>query len=515
MSANILVLNMGMKSIRSIIFNQAGDKIATSSIPIETQLSEDFVTQNPDEWWEKARCVIQDSVSRASGVNIDYMTVTTSAACLAYVDSNGNSLGPCIMVSDKRAKKESLYMAGLDSFKKMSAKTGVSPDSYYLIPKTLWIKNNQPEIYSKIHKLLTPNDFLIYKMTGKYVIDYINAQKWYYNVQEKSYPMDLLKDVGINANLLPEVVTPGTCVGTIAENCAKELGLPKSIKVIATTYDAICSFVGSGAAEEGEASDVSGTVTVFRTATKQNLKSVNSKIQLIPFNTVGDNESFNIVGGSNNLGGGLIEWVKQCYYINEKYPYELMEKDAGESSLGAGGVIFLPYLLGERAPIWDYDARGVFFGLERMHTRKEMTRAVFESSGFIDMDMIKAIEENGVSVNTIRVSGGLARLNLISQIKADITGKEILVLSEFETTSTGAAIIALCGQGVYSSLKEACDVFAQIRMIIKPNKRNHEKYLRVYDLFKQTYASLKDLFPKRMELARSLYNNEHVKIENL
>lgn len=222
-----------------------------------------------------------------------------------------------------------------------------------------------------------------------------------------------------------------------------------------------------------------------------------------------------IAGGSNNLGGGLVEWVKQCYYINEKYPYELMEKDAGESSIGAGGLIFLPYLLGERAPLWDYNARGVFFGLERTHTRKEMTRAVFESTGFIDLDMIHALEEQGVGVDTIRVSGGLARINLVSQIKADVTGKEVHVLSEFETTASEAAVIAFCGQQVFSSLHEAAEAFAKVRMVIRPDRKNHEQYLRIYGLYKETYESLRGLFPKRMELVRSLYGGKHVKIENL
>ncbi len=192
-----------------------------------------------------------------------------------------------------------------------------------------------------------------------------------------------------------------------------------------------------------------------------------------------------------------------------------MEKDAGEASLGAGGVIFLPYLLGERAPIWDSSARGVFFGLERMHTRKEMTRAVFESTGFIDLDMISAIEETGLKINKIRLSGGLARLNLISQIKADITGKEVEVLSEFETTATGAAMMALFGQGIYDSLQEAAEKFVRVRMIIRPDPRNHEKYQKLYQLYKETYSTLKPLFPKRMRLAEKLYGNKRIKIENL
>ena len=171
--------------------------------------------------------------------------------------------------------------------------------------------------------------------------------------------------------------------------------------------------------------------------------------------------------------------------------------------------------MGERAPIWDSSARGVFFGLERMHTRKEMTRAVFESTGFIDMDMINAIEETGLKINRIRLSGGLARLNLISQIKADITGKEVEVLSEFETTATGAAMMALYGKGIYGSLAEAAEKFVKVRMIIRPDQKNHEKYQELYQLYKETYSTLKPLFPKRMMLTYQLYGKKRINIENL
>ena len=300
-------------------------------------------------------------------------------------------------------------------------------------------------------------------------------------------------------------------MGRIQEKAAKETGLSTATQVIVSTYDAICSFVGSGVAEKGEASDVSGTVTVFRAVSDRCLWEDLDGIQQIPYYEGG----LHIVGGSNNLGGGLIEWVKQCYYQNETLPYERMEKDATEASIGAGGLVFLPYLLGERAPIWDGNARGVFFGLERMHTRKEMTRAVFESTGFIDLDMIAAIEKTGTKVTSIRLSGGLARIHLISQIKADITGREVQVLSEFETTATGAAMIALYGQKVYASLKEAANAFVQVRMMIRPNRKNQEMYKELYQLYKETYQTVKPLFPKRMELTEKLYRNKRIKIENL
>lgn len=506
----ILVLNMGMKSIRSIIFDCEGNKLASAALPIETSLSDERVTQDPFEWWDKAKKVIREAADAAE-TKIDYITVTTSSACLVYVDQEGEALAPCIMVSDKRAVRESDLLKQNDLFGKVKQTTGLDADPYLMIPKALWVKENQKELFDRTYKFLSPNDYLIAKLTGNYVTDYVNALKWHYDPENKIYPCDLLRAIGISPELLPEVVPTGEYVGNLEESAAREMGLCASVKVITSTYDAICSFIGSGVLKDGEASDVSGTVTVFRAASGKKIQAPLTKIQQIPYYEA----DLHIVGGSNNLGGGLIEWVKQCYYQNELFPYELMEKDAGEAPLGAGGVIFLPYLLGERAPIWNYSARGVFFGLERMHTRKEMTRAVFESAGFIDLDMIAAIEETGMQVKTIRLSGGLARLNLISQIKADITGREVQVLSEFETTATGAAMIALYGQGVYASLEEAAEQFVQVRMFIRPDKKNHKKYLELYDLYKDTYHTLKPLFPKRMELTKKLYGKKGVKIENL
>ncbi len=507
----ILVLNMGMKSIRSIIFDEEGNKLASSSIPIETSLKGEAVTQNPSEWWEKACTVIKESCLETGSIHIDFLTVTSSSSCLVCVDRDGEALMPCMMVSDKRARLESESMKSFPSYRMVKEQTGLSMDPSLMLPKVMWVKNNEKEIFARTFRFLSPNDYLTAKFTGRYVTDYMNAQKWHYNIEKREYPVSLLAEAGISSKRLPEVLSPGEYAGSITESASEQTGLSHSTKVVLSAYDAICSFIGSGAGREGDASDVSGTVTVFRAVSGNKIEPAPDRIQQLPYYEGG----LHIVGGSNNMGGGLIEWVKQCYYQNEALPYERMEKDAGEAALGAGGIIFLPYLLGERAPIWDCDARGVFFGLERMHTRKEMTRAVFESTGFIDLDMIAAIEEAGIKVNSVCLSGGLARIGLISQMKADITGREMKVLSEFETTASGAAMMAFYGQGVYRTLQEAAKHFVKIRMVICPDMRNHKKYSELYRLYKETYRTLKPLFPKRMEITERLYGKKRIKIENL
>lgn len=507
---NALVLNMGMKSIRSIVFSETGEKLGTAACPVQTILNAECVEQDPNEWWAKAAQVIRASLVDVGKENIDYITVTASSSCLVCVDKNGDSLDKCIMVSDRRAVAETEKIKNAQSYLEMG-KTVWGLEASFMLPKILWIKNNKPEIYENTHKFLSPNDFLIGKMTNEFFTDIFNAQKYLYDLNKNSYPIALIKELGLKTESFPEVVSPGKIIGKLTEKACDFLGLSRRTSVVLSTYDAICSFFGSGVSEEGEASDVSGTVTVFRALSKKTSLKPSASIFVTPY----QEQNLTIVGGSNNLGGGLIEWVKQCYYLNEQYPYEVMEKDANNAKIGSDGLIFLPYLLGERAPVWNNDARGVFFGLERTHTRNEMTRAVFESAGFIDLDMIKAIEDTGIKITRIRLSGGLARIDLVSQIKSDITGRDVLVLSEFETTAAGAAMLVFIGVGVFDDLKQASDIFASVRMVIKSNGANHAKYQKLYTLYKDCYENMKDLFKKRSEMVAQIYQKHEIRIENM
>lgn len=508
---NVMVINMGLKSIRCIIFNQNGLKLGGASQPINTAINDRRVEQDPIEWWEKAQNVMARAITDSCVNRIDYITVTTSASCLVCIDSEGEPLGKAFMISDKRAETEAEYIKQQVEFIEVKEKTGIDMSVSLMLPKILWVKRYLPEIFDKAACFVSPNDYLIQKMCGICVTDYFNAAKYHYDIQSKRYPVKLLQKLDIPAKKLPKVFNIGECIGRINPGLAEKININDDAKIVLSSYDAICSFVGSGVTEDGEASDVSGTVTVFRTLSRNSNLQRNGKIYNIPFYQ----EGAQIVGGSNNLGGGLIEWVKQCYYQKEEYPYEIMEKDAGESEIGARGLIFLPYLLGERTPLWDDNARGVFFGLERMHMRKDMTRAVFESTGFIDLNIIEAIHEAGVDIQSVRLSGGLARINLISQIKADVLGTDVMVLSEFETTASGAAMMVLLGQGEYGSLKQIAEKFAIIRMIIKPNMENHKKYSYIYQLYKDTYCTLKELFVARMQMLEKIRSDREVQIENL
>ena len=203
---NVLVINMGMKSIRSIIFDENGHKLSSAARPLTTAINDTRVEQDPSEWWEKGLLSMKEAVRDAGIKNIDYITVTTSASCLICVDPSGNPIGNALMVSDKRAVKEAEYIKNTSEFKEVFRDTGLDMSVSLMLPKILWIKNNEPEIFEKSSYFLTPNDFIIMKLCGEAVTDYLDAIKYHYNIDTKEYPEKLLNTLGISSKDLVDKI---------------------------------------------------------------------------------------------------------------------------------------------------------------------------------------------------------------------------------------------------------------------------------------------------------------------
>jgi xylulokinase len=472
---NGLILNLGFKGIRAIIFDSKGKKISASHRKVNTYLNKDLVEQNPNEWWYEGLICIKEVLNQQP--DIDFITITASSGCLAPTDNKGKSLTRAIMVADKRAKDEAEYIGKLKSFQGLPYR----PDPTLMIPKILWIKNNLPEVFEKTSKFLSPNDFFIFQMTNEFVIDELNATK-YFTVNNK-YPDDLLQEIGIEKNLLPGIKPVGTVL-KLSDHFVSEIGLNKKVPLVLTTYDAICALFGVCTNEDGEACDMSGTVTSMRILTDKNLKDNETRIFSQKFNDK------NIIGGSNNLGGGLIEWLLHTFYAEDEYH----ELETLKTHLSAKtGLLFLPYLLGERAPLWDAKIRGAFLGIERFHTKQDLARAVLESAAFVLRHLLEIIEENDIPVSKIYASGGLSKIDLVNQIKADVTGKDVFKVKETEATSVGAYILARKALDKDFDPKE----FIEIEKVYKPDESNKEIYAKAYELFKIAYNGLRDFHKKR------------------
>lgn len=513
----ILVFNLGLKSIRAIIFDANGRRVSTASQRVNSRLSGDWVEQDAGEWREKLFQVGRSAMDNANvRAGIRYVTVSCSASCLVPTDESIEPTGRVIMVSDRRAANQGRRIGAHPLFQELAARCGYSSSQYSQMARMLWLKENDPDTFARTKKFLAPNDFLIALLTGgQTVTDTLNAEKAYYDPQADAYPTALYEAFDLTVDTLPKCVPIGTNIGAMSADIAAQMGISTRPDVIVGTYDAICSVFGTGVSAPGQVCDVSGTVTSVRMYSDKAFVDPKARIASQYFPPA---EGY-LIGGSNNLGGGLIEWAKSCFYKDSLNPYELMQTESvgGDISFGAthSGIVFLPHLLGARAPSWNGDARGVFFGIERHHDRGDLMRAIFESIGFSIRDFLEVFQESSTKPDMITASGGLAKIMIANEIKATITGLPYHFMDEFESTSLGSAIIVMCATGAFASYAEACRATVATRQIFLPRRNDQAYYEDMYNIYRELSTTVDPLFPKRRNIIDEHRINNVEYIENL
>ncbi len=495
MTVATCVLNLGLKSMRAAVFDMDGRRLAIAYRPIESRMGEGQVEQDPEDWWRAALETMDEVLAdRALAATVRRITTTTSAGCLVAMDAAGDPLRPGIMISDVRAREQADLISVEPSFLELGVLGGrVTPD--LMLPKIVWLREHEPEHYDRARWFASPNDFLVHRLTGEVVTDPPNATK-YLHERETGYPPSLLAALDIDAERLPPVADGSDSVLSLRPGLRDRYGLPEDVRVVLSTYDAICAVYGSGVAEPGDACDVSGTVTSFRAVTDRAERDPAGRLFTIPH--VGTGRY--LAGGSNNLGGGVIEWAKQTLYPTDPYPYDTMVAEATEAPPGAAGLTFLPYLLGERAPIWDPAARAVFFGLGRNHGRADMIRAIFEGVGYSVMDIADRLAGMGVEVRRVSASGGLARLEPINQIKADMLGVPVVLTAELETSALGAALVSGVNIGDWATIEEATAACVRPARGFEPVAERTDMYRDFFGLYRELYERLAPTFQAREDL---------------
>lgn len=511
-----LIINLGLRSIRGIIFDERGKKIDQEWLPIRTTLTGPRVEQDPNEWWALMVRVIHRLLERTPTTSeIRYISVTSPSSCLVVLGNDGEVLMPAMMVADKRATTQARELQENPELSGMFDNANHLREASYMWPKLMWLQKNHPAIMRKAVTFMNANDYLTYRLTGNAVTDPLNAEKFYYDSDRAEYPTKLMEYFSLGNELFPIVQPIGSDIGPLISKVGTELGLSPHTRVTLATYDAICAFWGTGISVEGEACNVSGTSLSFRVLSKNPARRNDSGI-LSQYYAPHD---YYVVGGSNNLEGGILEWARNCLYVENlnsgpDYVYTLMQDEAMESSVGARGLTFVPYLIGERVPIWDPDARGVFFGIERSHRRADFIRSILESTGYMTLNIIRAIEDSGIPVNSVRMSGGVAKLPYVCKLRADITGRPVHVLAEHETAALGAFMVVNNSAGLSNGISSLAKI-AQISATYQPDPERHQQYLQFRELFDDVYESLKPTFNRRTDLMQHLLPGEKSTIDNL
>ncbi len=498
----LLGIDIGTSACKVALFDLQGKVISQSTKEYKVYYpAPGFVEQNPIEWWQSVCIAIKETVAAAkinakqiTGIGIDGQSWSAIP-----MDKEGNVLSNTPIWMDTRASGLCDQTIKRVGFEKIFNLSGNSFEPTYTTPKILWFKENMPDVYRQTYKFLQSNSFIAYKLTGEFTQDLSQGYGIHsFNMKEGRWDDEFCEELGFDREKLPEIFQCHKIIGEVTAEAAALTGLFKGIPVVAGGLDASCGTLGAGVLKVGQTQEQGGQAGGMSIC----LDSALAHPRLILGYHVVPN--LWLLQGGTVGGGGAIKWFKQelgafeetAAKITGKNAFKLMDDEAAKINPGSDGVIFLPYMAGERSPIWDKNAKGVFFGLDYNKTRAHMIRSVMEGCAFALQHNLKTAEEIGVEVDELIAMGGAANSSLWTQIKADITGKVIKVPTSDTATTLGAAILAGVGTGNYTSFESAVKETIVITRTHEPNLKNHNQYKNNYEIFIELYEKLKETMQK-------------------
>ena len=507
MDKYLLGIDIGTSACKVAIFYPDGQVKSQSTSEYQVyHPAPGHVEQDVEEWYLAVCAAIRDCLDQAridakaiAGIGVDGQSWSSIP-----VDKAGKPLARTPIWMDTRSAElaqETLERVGQD---RIFAVSGNGFEPTYGTPKMLWFKKYKPEIHAKTYKYLQSNAWIVYRLTG--VMSQDKSQGYgihAFNMQKGVWDDDLCVELGIERSHLPDIYDCDQVVGTVSAAAAAETGLFAGTPVVAGGLDAACGTLGAGVILPGQVQEQGGQAGGMSICVDRAL--AHPKLIL----------SFHVVPGQWLLqggtvgGGGALRWFKQELGAAETVAaqmegcsgFEIMSREAATIQPGSDGLIFLPYMSGERSPIWDREAQGVFFGLSYAKTRAHMIRAVMEGCAFALEHNLLTSAETGVRVDELVAMGGAANSLVWTQIKADITGKRIKVPASDTATTLGAAILAGIGTGVYRDYADAVSRTIKITRVHEPNPAHYQKYQASYGLYRQIYEKLKDTMHENARLS--------------
>jgi xylulokinase len=503
----ILAHDLGTTGNKASLFDAEGKVLASSFCGYGTDYPRvTWVEQNPEDWWQAVCVSTHQLLAEARVQPGDIACIAFSGqmmGCVA-VDQRARPLRPALIWADQRAVAEANSIISGVGAETAYRITGHRASSAYSGAKILWVRNHQPEVFAQAHKFLHAKDFIVARLTGAFVTDYSDASGMnLYDLQTRDWSPLILEAIGLDPALLPELHASTDVVGQVTSKAAGEVGLAAGTPVVIGGGDGCCAATGAGVVAEGSAYNYLGSSSWIAMATREPIFDPTMRTftwaHLVPgmFSPC----------GTMQAAGGSYQWLRDNICLPEKdaaaqlklSPYELMNLQAAESPAGARGLLFLPYLLGERSPRWNPLARGAYVGLTMQHSRPDIIRATLEGITLNLRVILEAFTSQGARVDGMRVIGGGAQGRLWRQIMADVYHMPILRPALLaEATSMGAALAGGIGVGIFRDFGIA-ERLTPIVDRTDPDPLHIPVYDRLYATFNRCYASLEPLYNELAE----------------
>ena len=499
MGKYLLAHDIGTSGNKASLFTVEGELVKSTVVSYEVTYGEGGkAEQNPEDWW-KAVCESTKLITDGIDVN-DVLALSFSAQmqCCLVVDEMGNVLRPAMIWADQRAQVQAERLkAALDEHE-MYKHLGHRISPAYSIEKLMWIKDSEPEIYEKTYKMLQVKDYIIYRMTGKFVTDYSDASGTNaLDLENLCWSKQILEVAEISEDKLPELHASTDVIGTLSKEAAEELGLHEDVKVVCGGGDGPCSAVGAGCIEKNQMFLTFGTSAWIGGTTEQ--KFVDEEEILFCFAHVIPGKympcgTMQAAGSSYSCARKLFcqEEMRQAEELGIS-SWELINKLVESSPAGAKGLLYLPYLAGERSPRWNPDASGSFLGIRMYHEKADYMRAVLEGVA-MNLELILQAYRRYMDIDKMILTGGGAKGDIVAKILADVLETELTRPNYVEeATSIAAAVIAGVGCGVYEDFS-AIHNYLKFRETVMPDKSKEEIYGVQKKKFDAAYYVLKDWY---------------------
>ncbi|MBR1662981.1 MAG: xylulokinase [Ruminococcus sp.] len=502
--AYVIGVDCGTSGTKTVLFDEKGKVIASATVEYPMyQIKNGYAEQDPADWRGAMLNTIQAVIAKSGVDSEDIKGIGISGQMhgLVMLDNDGNVLRKSIIWCDQRTEKEVEQMNELVGRDKLIEITANPALTGWTAAKILWVKNNEPQIYEKCRHILLPKDYLRYVLTGEFATEVSDASGMQLlDVPNRCFSKEICDGLGIDMSMLAKVYESCEVTGKVTASAAKLTGLKEGTIVVGGAGDNAAAAIGTGVCADGKAFTTIGTSGVVFAHT--------SKISIDPKGRVHTccaavPGSWHVMGVTQGAGLSL-KWFRDNFCGSEKETakymdvdeYYLMDKEAATVPVGANRLLYLPYLMGERTPHLDPNARGVFFGLSAMHTKKEMLRAVMEGVTYSLRDCVEVFREMDINVSDMMACGGGGSSPLWRSMLADLYNCPVKTASSKEGPALGVALLASVGAGIYSSVPEACEAVVKTDKVQEPDTKNVPEYEKYYRLYTEIYPALKEQFRK-------------------
>jgi len=495
-------MDIGTTSTKAVAFGSAGQVLCQDAVEyplISTQ--ESYAEQEPEVVLQAVLDALRSVASQlhTAGVALSGVCFSSAMHSVIAVDAQGHALTNCITWADTRSLVQAAALKASATGHDIYLRTGTPLHPMSPLPKLCWLREHKPLLFDRAAKFIGIKEYVFFQLFGEYKVDFsIASATGLFDIFTFQWHPASLKLAGITADRLSEPVPPTYIFRGMKPAYAAMLDMPSDLPFVIGASDGCLANLGSNAVRPGDAVVTIGTSGAVRVMAKQPATDLRERI----FSYILTPEHF-VLGGAVNNGGVVLRWFRDNFYPSEAAaareahidPYELLNSKAAAVPPGADGLVFLPYLLGERAPIWDPLARACFFGVHYNHTREHFLRALMEGVIFGVYSVGRALEQTVGPVAAIYANGGFSRSKLWVQMLADVFNKEVHLTDTHEGSALGAAILGMYALGTVKDLEEAAGMI-RVKQTFLPNPQLHARYMENFGQFELLYPLLKDGFLK-------------------